>query len=155
MGGFDSATWQALGLTVTLLCLVVTAFVWRRRGPVRGLRALAWSLVPLAAGLTGVLRLGWDIADSVGSWAVRGVFDPFMWLGIAVAGVSAVLFVASGLLGRRKGASKATQKRRAAQQGPQGGQPLPAKGRPPAQVPATTDDDLADIEELLRKHGIS
>src|SRR4051812_17414041 len=143
MGGFDSATWQALGLTVTLLGLVVTALVWRRRGPVSGLRALAWSLLPLAAGLTGVLRLTWDVADLVVNWVVHLIFSPVVWLGVLVAGVSATLFVLSGILGRRRG--PATQKAGAA---------LPAKGRPPATVPGG-DDDLADIEALLRKHGIS
>src|SRR3954466_6846422 len=103
MGGFDSATWQALGLTVTLLGLVVTALVWRRRGPASGTRALAWSLLPLAAGLTGVLHLAWDIADSVGSWAVRLVFSPVVWLGVVVAGISATLFVVSGFLRRHTG----------------------------------------------------
>jgi heme exporter protein D len=149
MGGFDGATWQALGLTVTLLGLVVTALVWRRRGPASGTRALAWSLLPLAAGLTGVLRLGWDIADSVGSWAVRLVFSPVVWLGVVVAGVSAALFVVSGFLGRHTRPKAAKQKAQPAS--------LPAKGRPPAKAPGATpaDDDLADIEALLRKHGIS
>src|SRR3712207_7438621 len=48
---------------------------WRRRGPVSGLRGVAWSLLPLAAGLTGVLKLGWEITDSVLSWTARLVFS--------------------------------------------------------------------------------
>src|SRR5919199_4724727 len=107
MGGIDSATWQALGLTLTLLGLVLTVLVWRRRGPVRGLRALAWSLLPLAAGLTGVLRLGWDIADSIVSWAVRLAFSPVVWLGVVLAGIAGVLFVVSGFLERRRPAKSA------------------------------------------------
>jgi hypothetical protein len=151
MGGFDGATWQALGLTVTLVGLVVTVLVWRRRGPTRGLRALAWSLLPLAAGLTGVLRLAWEIADSVGSWAVRLVFSPVVWLGLLVAGVSAVLFVVSGFLARHRPDSRGAG--RSATPAP-GRKAVPGTGR------ATTadrapDDDLADIEALLRKHGIS
>src|SRR4051794_39529525 len=142
MGGFDGATWQALGLTVTLLGLVVTALVWRRRGPVSGLRALAWSLLPLAAGLTGVLRLGFDIADSVGTWAVRLVFSPVVWLGVVVAGVSAALFAVSGLLGRHAGGRSS---KRSSRQPPQ---PVSAKGRAPAKASGApaADDDLADIE---------
>jgi hypothetical protein len=156
MGGFDSATWQALGLTVTLLGLVVTALVWRRRGPVSGLRALAWSLLPLAAGLTGVLRLAWDITDLVVNWAVHVVFSPVVWLCVLVAGVSATLFVVSGFLGRRRPApSTRSKKSQQAARPQQTGAALPAKGPRPAAVPETTaDDDLADIEELLRKHGI-
>ena len=149
MGGFDSATWQALGLTVTLLGLVVTALVWRRRGPVSGLRALAWSLLPLAAGLTGVLRLTWDVADLVVNWVVHLIFSPVVWLGVVVAGVSATLFILSGILGRRQGP------RPTKAQSPKTGGALPAAGRPPATAPGAGDDDLADIEALLRKHGIS
>lgn len=161
MGGFDSATWQALGLTLTLLGLVVTVLVWRRSGSASGLRALAWSLLPLAAGLTGVLQLTWDVIDLVLNWMVRLAFSPVVWLGILVAALSVTLFVVSGFLGRRRPAAgkqskagkptKAGKKQKSPKQGA-----LPANGRPPAKVPGSaTDDDLADIEELLRKHGIS
>jgi hypothetical protein len=127
---------------------------------VSGLRALAWSLLPLAAGLTGVLRLAWDIADSVGNWAVGLVFSPVVWLGVLIAGLSAVLFVVSGFLARRtrpatpgRGRRDGTGSTPSRRQQPA---PLPAKGAAPAQAQgATADDDLADIEALLRKHGIS
>ena len=154
MGGLDNATWQALGLTVTLLGLVVTALVWRRRGPVSGLRALAWSLLPLAAGLTGVLRLAWDIADRVVEWVVHLIFSPVVWLGVVVAGISATLFVLSGILRRRSTPTGSGSKQARAKQPKRAGA-LPATGRPPAAAPGGGDDDLADIEALLRKHGIS
>jgi hypothetical protein len=141
VGEIDNATWQALGLTLTVLGLVVSVLLWRRRGAVSGLRAAAWSLLPLAAGLTGTLRLLWEIADSVASWAARLVFSPTVWLGIVLAGVSVVLFVVSGILRRR------TPSRRAVP-----GAPAPGKG-----TPAVTggDDDMAEIEALLKKHGIA
>ena len=167
MGGFDGATWQALGLILTLLGLGLSAVVWTRRGPARGLRGVAWSLLPLAAGLTGVLRLGWEITDSVLGWAGRLVFSPVVWLGLVVAAVSLVLFVVSGWLIRRGGpqappparvsqASKAKKPRGAA---------LTGSGRPPAtgstastrgagSRPSGAGDDMADIEGILRKHGI-
>ncbi len=140
MGEIDNATWQALGLTLTVLGLVASFLLWRRRGAASGLRAAAWSLLPLAAGLTGTLRLLWDVADSVATWATRLVFSPVVWLGIVLAGVSAVLFVVSGVLRRR------TPSRRAVS-----GAPAPARGRPAV----SGDDDMADIEALLKKHGIA
>ena len=141
MGEIDNATWQALGLTLTVLGLGASFLLWRRRGVASGLRAAAWSLLPLAAGLTGTLRLLWEVADSVVTWATRLVFSPVVWLGIVLAGVSAVLFVVSGVLRRR------TPSRRAVS----GRAPAPARGRPAV----SGDDDMADIEALLKKHGIA
>lgn len=142
MGEIDNATWQALGLTLTVLGLVVSVLLWRRRGAASGLRAAAWSLLPLAAGLTGTLRLLWEVTDSVTSWAARLVFSPAVWLGIALAVVSVVLFVVSGILRRR------TPSRQAAPAA------APA-GRKDAAAVTAGDDDMAEIEALLKKHGIA
>ena len=136
----DSTTWAVLGLTLSLIGLLISFAVWRRRGPAAGLRAAAWALLPAAAGLTGVLRLGAEVADAVGSWAARLVFSPVVWLGVVVAGVSAVLFVASGVLRRRQGGRPAVTP----------GTARPAAGTRSA-APALDDD----IEAILRKHGIS
>lgn len=154
MRGIDNATWQALGLIVTLLGFGVSAVVWTRRGPVSGLRAVAWSLLPLAAGLTGVLRLGADITGAVGRWATRLVFSPVVWLGLVVAGVSLLLLAVTGYLGRRSAA-------KAPRHGPvAAGTPAPVltkRSRKAAAPPgsAAGDPDLADIEEILRRRGIS
>jgi heme exporter protein D len=172
MGGIDGATWQALGLLLTLGGLGLSWVAWRRRGPASGLRGAAWSLLPLAAGLTGVLRLGWEITDSVASWAARLVLSPVVWLGLVVAMTSVVLFVVSGVLRRRdaprsstvtkgRGAQPSALPRTASAPAVQGGatqggaaQGGAAQGGA-AQGGASATDDLADIEELLRKHGIT
>lgn len=147
MGDIDTATWQALGLTLTTLGLVLSFVLWRRRGAASGLRGVAWSLLPLAAALTGTLRLLWQVADAVVEWATRLVFSPVVWLGIVLAGASVVLFVASGMV-RRRTARRTT--------GEVGSTP-PAKGLPaPGGRPAvSSDDDMADIEAILKKHGIA
>ncbi len=146
MATVDNATWQALGLTLTLLGLAVSALVWRRRGAPSGLRAVAWSLLPLAAALTGTLRLAWRIADAVVDWAVRLVFSPAVWAGIALAGLAVALFVVAGILRSRSGAGAGRKDEQTAGR--------PAQGRSVQGRPAVGDDDLADIEALLRKHGI-
>jgi len=111
---------------------------------------LAISLLPVAAFLTGTLRLLWEIGDAVGSWAVRFAFSPFVWLGIVVAGVSAVLFTVSSAMHRRGLGTKG----RRAEQSPTTGRSLPASpGR--ATAKPQVDDDSDDIEEILRRHGIS
>jgi hypothetical protein len=148
VNGIDSATWDAIGLTLTLVGLVVSVLVWRRRGPAAGIRGVAWSLLPAAAGLTGTLHLLWQITDSIGRWAVHLVFSPVVWLGIVLAGVSVVLFGVSRVLrGRGIGASA-----RADLPGERSSKPAsttPARG-----TPAVKDDDMDDIEAILRKHGI-
>lgn len=149
MDAIDASTWQAVGLTLTLVGLLVSVLLWKRRGPAAGLRGVAWSLLPAAAGLTGTLRLLWQIGDSVVSWAVRVVFSPVVWLGIALAGVSVVLFVVSGAL-RSRGVGTAAR-------GTERGTELPAKpsrDRARRPGPAVQDDDMDDIEAILRKHGI-
>jgi hypothetical protein len=151
MSEFDTATWQALGLALTLVGLGISAVVWARKGALSGLRAVAWSLLPLAAGLTGLLRLGWTVADAIGNWAVRLVFSPAVWLGVAIASVSVVLFVVTGFAKRRAQGRAGTPQDR-----PKVAKPAQPAALPPDRAPAaTTDDDLADIEAILRKHGIT
>lgn len=169
MSGLDAATWQALGLLLTLLGLGTSALVWSRRGPARGLRAVAWSLIPLAAALTGTLRLAGDIVGAVTRWSSRLVFDPLTWTGIAVAGVSAALFVLSGRLIRRDPTS-----RKARRAGTTASEPAPdalgsQASAPPATPPgpatgnakssatgsSTGDPELDEIEAILRRRGIT
>ncbi len=159
MGEFDSATWSAVGVALTAVGLVLSAAVWRRRGMASGVRGVAWSLLPLAAAMTGLLRVVWEVADSVSSWAVRLVFSPTVWAGIIVAGVSATLFVVSGFLRRRtpEGRSRKERKERKAADAGSSPAAVTASGPKPARqgsAPAE-DDDMADIEAILRKHGIS
>lgn len=165
VNGIDATTWQALGLILTVLGLLISLLLWRRRGPASGVRGAAWSLLPLAAGLTGTLRLLWQIGDSILSWAVRLVFSPVVWIGVAVAGVSLMLFAVSAAMRARgigttrrataqKSAQKSTQ-RSAEQRAQDPAQQLPQKSSRKRAEPAVQDKDMDDIEAILRKHGIS
>lgn len=155
MGSYDATTWQAIGVTLTVVGLVLSFLAWRARGAAAGLRGVAWSLLPLAAAMTGLLRVAFEVADSVSSWAVRLVFSPVVWSGLVLGGVSVALFVVSGLLRRRGPRRPSRKERKAAAAGSSpaavtGTGPAPATGTAPAQ-----DDDMADIEAILKKHGIS
>ncbi len=146
MSSIDATTWQALGLLLTVLGLLISLVLWRRRGAASGIRGIAWSLLPLAAGLTGTLRLLWDIGDSIVGWALRLVFSPVVWLGIAVAGVSVMLFAVSALMrARGLGARRRAGAQRA----------VPQQASRRQAEPAVQDKDMDDIEAILRKHGIS
>lgn len=148
----DNVSWLALAAALSLLGAVATVVLWRRRGAASGLRALAWTLLPGAAYLTGTLRLLGEVAGAVASWAAGLVFNPLMWLGISVAGVAVVLFGVSGSMRRRGVGTRnpGAGGRRAVEQRKDGGASPPARSS--GQEP---DDDMADIEAILRKHGIS
>ena len=96
-----------------------------------------------------MLRLVWEIADSVVGWAARLVLSPVVWLGLVVAGVSLVLFVVSGWLMRRAASRPAVESRPADAR--RAGAALP---RERGSTEASGGDDMADVEEILRKHGI-
>jgi hypothetical protein len=144
---YDSAAWGALAFALSTMLGVITFFRWRARGLVAGVGGAGWTILPVAAWLTGVLELAFDIGDSVGHWAVHLVFSPVVWLGIVLAGVSAVLFGASALLGGRRTDETAAP--------PALGAPRKRGKRASAPAGATGDDDLDDIEAILRRHGIS
>ena len=144
--GLDDVTWQALGAVLTVVGLAISALLWARRGPAAGVRGAAWSLLPLAAALTGTLRLLGEIADAVLRWASRLVLSPTVWLGIAVAGLSLTLFLVSALLRRRTPRVAGVSSRPSRGQ-VTGGRTAPAASTAP-------DDDMDDIEAILRRHGI-
>src|SRR5262249_23495970 len=73
--------------------LIISFFVWRRRGVAAGLRGVAWSLLPLAAYLIGAIELLWRFGTAIGNFAASFVFSPKVWAGIIVVIVSVVLFV--------------------------------------------------------------
>ncbi len=154
--GTDSLTWLALGAALTVAGLLASVLVWSRRGAGRGLRVAAWSLLPLAAALTGLLRLLAEIADALGDWAVRLVFSPSVWLGVVVAGVAVVLWVVGGLVQartRRRGDSPTRPSAPAAPGAPRQESLPSGRGRGRGKDSVVEDQD--DIEAILRKHGIS
>jgi hypothetical protein len=128
---------------------VVTWFRWRSHGLPSLLRGTAWSLLPIAAWLTGVLELVADVTGSVSRWAVHLVFSPVVWLGIVLAGASVVLFGAAALVGGRSGAERGDR------EVPASREPRPVRGRARAKAPDDGLEGMDDIDAILRKHGIS
>src|SRR6266516_1854020 len=158
------------GLTGLGLAASLPAF--GRRGAGAGLRGVAWSLLPMVAYLTGIAGLLWKLGTAVSHWALGFVFSPKVWAGVALAGLAAVLFVVSGALRRRApasrsraragaglpaGASASAGSGRALEAGTRT-RPLPSskgRGRAKAGAGAGADDEFAEIEEILRRRGIS
>lgn len=150
-GYVDEVTWGALTLTLTAIGAVWTWFAFRRRGLASGLRGTAFTLLPPAAFLTGTLEMFTEIGGSVADWATHLVFSPVVWLGIVLAGVSAVLFGVSGALRNRQlGSTETADRGEVASPGRTGELGASTRKGEPA-----IDDDLAEIEAILRKRGIT
>lgn len=151
---YDSATWLAFALVLTALGGVLTWLSWQRRGLASAVRGLAWTVLPMAAWMTGTLRLVVEIASDVGRWATHLVFSPVVWMGIILAGVAVVLFGASSMM-RARGLGARERAGRGEVPAAPRGRNLPASR--PARgggTPAAGDDDMDDIEAILKKHGI-
>ena len=172
MSTYDQIVSLPLCAALTGLGLVLSYFVMRRRGLGSGLRAAAWSLLPLAAYLTGAVKMFWQIGVAIADFAKGFVFSTEVWSGIALAGLAALLFVVSGPLRRRQG----KRGQRGQDQQAVGATTTRTAGReiaprtasvattPSAQTPvkarkgknaADDDDDLGDVEDILRRHGIT
>jgi len=174
MSTYNQIAWLPLCAGLTGLGLVLSYLTARRRGGGAGLRLAALSLLPMAAYLTGSIEMFWKMGVAVGDFAKGFVFSPKVWAGIALAGLAVVLFIVSGPMRRRRvsqGGAKAAVPASGAAPGARAssGQlaPRPA-GLPAATAPAKApakprkgknadddDDDLGDVADILRRHGIT
>lgn len=172
MSTYDKIAWLPLCGGLTGVGLVLSYLAMRRRGLGAGLRGAAWSLLPLAAYLTGAIEMFWKMGVAIGDFADGFVFSPKVWSGIIVAGVSALLFVVSGPLRRRRVKRGEDAPAAATAAGAAGTLPAATTSgqlasRPAATAPAKApvkarkgksaddDDDLGDVADILRRHGIN
>ena len=154
----DGTTWAALTAALTVAGAIWTWISFRRRGAANGLRALGFTLLPAAAWLTGTLEMVVEIAGSITDWATGLVFDIFTWAGVGLAGLALVLWLVSGFirdrqLARGQAAGAATAPRGAVA-GASSRDALPPTAARRKAGRSPIDDELADIEALLKKRGI-
>jgi hypothetical protein len=153
----DSTTWAALALVLTIVGLALSWRAWRRRGTAAGIRGLAWSLLPLAAWLTGTLKLVASIAGDVSTWVVHLVFSPIVWTGVVLFGVSIGLFLLSGMLrGRGAGQAEVDTSRRSARSTlrSSGTRAVPKSSTSSTRPGGDDIEGMDEIEAILKKHGI-
>jgi hypothetical protein len=181
---YSSIAWLPLAAGLTILGLVLSYLTYRRRGLRPALMGTAWSLLPIAAYLTGAIEMLWKVGVAIGQFGTGFVFSPAKWAGIGVTGLAVALFLAAGGRQRRRAAREARKvaraDRKAEAEGSSGSPALaPARTAPGTQIlpterkrvpverpaaPAAAkgsrkaafsdDDDMKDIEDILRKRGI-
>jgi len=160
---YDKIAWLPLCGGLTGLGLVLSYIAMRRRGLGTGLRWAAWSLLPMAAYLTGSIEMFWKMGVAVGDFAKGFVFSPKVWAGIArrrgvdrgqdkqaaESGTARTLAQDPAAAGRGQLATR---------QGASGPAPVPskapAKGRKGRNAD-DDDDDLGEVADILRRHGIT
>ena len=155
---WDAYFWGPLCIGLTAAGLVLSFIAWRRGGARRGTRAIAWSLLPLAAYLTGAILLIYRIVSAIVRFAGAFVFSPTRWAGIILFALTALLFVISGGLPSRKERARRKRDRRAVTTpgGPPAAVTATSKpGRPDKQGAAADDGLDDDVQEILRRRGIN
>ncbi|HMH92612.1 MAG TPA: cellulose synthase [Streptosporangiaceae bacterium] len=166
------STWNSIGgaicVAISAAGLIASWLVWRKKGAISGMRGVAWALIPLGVYLTGSVLLIGRIASAIARFAGAFVFSPKSWAGLIVLAVAVLLFAISGGLPllkwrksreRRKVAGRAGRPDEAVGQGARtapGSQPaVAAPRRKPAEPHrADPDDDMSEIEAILRQRGI-
>jgi hypothetical protein len=179
---YSSIAWLPLAAGLTILGLVLSYLIYQRRGLRPALMGVALSLLPIAAYLTGAIEMLWKVGAAIGQFGTGFVFSPSKWAGIGVTGLAIALFLAAGGRQRRRAARETRKAARSgrkteaegssappalakARTAP-GTQVLPAERKPVPVDRATAsakgsrkaalpdDDDMKDIEDILRKRGI-
>ena len=155
-----------LCIGLALVGVVVTVIAFARGRRARALQGLALALAPVALYLTGLLRLVWDAVVALVRWATGNAFDLGAWVGFGVLALAVVFWVVGGVLARRsRRAAKAAPvtpgtasagQRQVTAGGTAAGKAGAGRGasRQQAAAAPAQDDDMAEIEALLKSRGI-
>ena len=145
----DNVSWGALALSLSVVGGIYTWWALRHRGVVAAVRGAGLTLLPLAAWMTGLLQVFGDITDTLSNWLAHLVFSPKTWLGMIIGFVAIVLIGGANAIARRgkpdkpeKPAKTSTSK-------------APKAVGPTKTPDSLIDDEMAEIQAILRKRGIS
>ncbi len=140
---YNTVVWLPNALILTALLGALAVWRWRHKGAVSGLRWTGVAMLPLALYGIGLFRLTWTVGLAVSRFATGFVFRPSVWLGLILAVIAVTLIVVPGKLDRKlgDGPAKPTKQVRG--------------GKARSSALSAEDDDMADIQEILKKHGLS
>ncbi len=139
-------SWGALALALTALGGIYTWWALRHRGFAAAVRAAGITLLPMAAWMTGLLQVFGTVTNAFLHFFTRLVFSPVVWLGMIVFVVAFVLIGASNLLTRRQAPAPQSRKQR---------RDKPKEVGPVTPHDPLIDDEMAEIQAILKKRGIS
>jgi len=143
-------SWGALALALTALGGMYTWWALRHRGFASAVRGAGITLLPLAAWMTGLLEVFGDITDVLTHWLAHLVFSPVVWLGVIVFVVAFVLIGAANFVTRRQDPAPRSARR------DRGRSKSETKAVAPTSRPdPLIDDEMAEIQAILKKRGIS
>lgn len=137
---YDTVVWLPNALILTALLAALATWRWRRKGALVGLRWVGVALLPLALYGVGLFRLVWSVGLALSRFVSGFAWRPSVWFGLFLLAVAVLLIVVPPRLDRRLDKAAGTPKA------------LPAK-RPSRRTPAA-DDDMAEIEDILKRHGL-
>jgi hypothetical protein len=160
---------------LALLGVIFTGLAFRRGNKGRALQGVALALAPVALYFSGLLRLLWNGAVAVVTWASRIILSPAVWFGLSLLALCLVLWVVGAFVARRSSGKKKQVAAAPAGRGANGPAAVtggagrtqaqatktPAaktatgkKSAPAAAAKDPVDDDMAEIEALLKSRGI-
>ena len=141
----NDVSWGALALALTALGGIYTWWALRHRGFAAAVRAAGLTMLPLAAWMTGLLQVFGAVSNAFAHFFARLVFSPLVWLGVIVFVVAFVLIGAGNVLSRRGAPAKGRKQR-----------PTQTKAvAPTSKHDPLIDDEMAEIQAILKKRGIS
>ncbi|MEJ7629251.1 MAG: hypothetical protein WKF54_06620 [Nocardioidaceae bacterium] len=136
---YNDVVWLPNALVMTALLAAVAVWRWRSKGILVGLRWTGVAMLPLALYAIGLFRLVWSVSLAVSRFVTGFAFRPSVWIGLFLALVAVVLIVLPSRVERRLGGTKtsSSSKEVSAPKRSSGG-----------------DDDMTEIEDILKKHGL-
>jgi hypothetical protein len=152
----NDVSWGALALALTALGGMYTWWALRHRGFASAVRGAGITLLPLAAWMTGLLEVFGDITDVLTHWLAHLVFSPVVWLGVIVFVVAFVLIGASNFLIRRQEPTARSSRFSRSSRRDRADNKSDNRSVAPRSSPdPLIDDEMAEIQAILKKRGIS
>lgn len=140
---YNTVVWLPNALVLTALLGAIAAWRWRSKGALVGLRWVGVALLPLALYGLGLFRLVWSISLAASRFASGFAFRPSVWFGLILGVIAVALIVVAPRLDRRLNEASGTA-----------AEPVSARRPARGKKGLGEDDEMAEIQDILKKHGL-